>query len=117
MAQTCHSESDSDHSDHGEQREDKDVHTAEMIGPDGKKIMGPQQLYPQEAASQRAAARATQKPVSYTPSTTDISGTEGEDSVSEWYNEHPGEPKCGNLASSRLSTPTSTPVSLRASPQ
>jgi hypothetical protein len=38
----CNSESDSDHSDHGEEWADSEMYTAEMLCPDGKKIKGPQ---------------------------------------------------------------------------
>jgi hypothetical protein len=66
----CNWESDSDHSDHGEEWADSNMYTKEMLGPDGKKIKGPQQLSPQEVTLLRAVARATQKSVSYTPSST-----------------------------------------------
>jgi hypothetical protein len=38
------SESDSENSDHGEQWEDREMFTSEMIGEDGKRIMGPVKL-------------------------------------------------------------------------
>jgi hypothetical protein len=38
--ETCNSESDSDHSDHGEDWADSNMYTSEMLGPDGKKIRG-----------------------------------------------------------------------------
>jgi hypothetical protein len=42
------SESDSDHSDHGEEWADGEMYTTEMLGPDGKKIKGRQQISPQQ---------------------------------------------------------------------
>jgi hypothetical protein len=48
------SESDSEHSDHGEMWEVKDAYTADMIGPDGKKTSGPVKLTPEQVVAQKA---------------------------------------------------------------
>jgi hypothetical protein len=62
----------------------------------------------------RAVARSEPIPESETSCTTTTSGTDGEDSVDEYYRNHPEEPKCGDLVSSRLptlaSSRASTPV-------
>jgi hypothetical protein len=99
----CNSESDSENSDHGNERLDSDMYTAEMLGPEGKNKSGPQLLTPRDVAFMRAAARATKKPVSYTPSTSaTTTDMEGQDSVDEYYADH--------YVSSRLPTPAGTPV-------
>jgi hypothetical protein len=106
----CNSESDSDHSDHGEEWADSNMYTAEMPGPDVKKISRPQVLSQLQAMVLRAAGRAKPSSESEPSCTSTTSGADGEDSVDEWYANHPEEPKCGDLVSSRLPTPIGTPV-------
>jgi hypothetical protein len=106
----CNSESDSENSDHGEEFPDSNMFTPEMLGQDGKRIMDPQKLTPEQAERQRTAARATQKSsaepsASVAPGTEETSGTEGEDSVDEFYGNHPEIPKCGQSVSLRAATP------------
>jgi hypothetical protein len=101
------SDSDSEHGDHGDEMSNESMYTPEMLGPDGTpKNGGPQRLSSTQALALRAAARSA--PSSSGPSRTrtpSTSTTEGEDSVDEWYREHPEVPKCGKEVSSRLPTP------------
>jgi hypothetical protein len=103
----CSSERDSENSDHGEQWEFSKMYTPERLGPDGKpkngglQVLSSTQAFVLRAAAQELA-KASGPSESCTPST---SGTEGEDSVDEWYCDHPEVPKCGKKASSSFPTP------------
>jgi hypothetical protein len=81
------------------------MYTSEMLGPDGKKIRGPQVLSSLQVMVLRAGARFEPRLGSDASGVTTTSGTDGEDSVDEYYRNHPEEPKCGDLVSSRLPTP------------
>jgi hypothetical protein len=57
LSDVCDSESDSDHSDHGENRSYASMYTPDTPGPDGKpKNGGPQKLSETQALALRAAA-------------------------------------------------------------
>jgi hypothetical protein len=102
----CSSESDSEHSDHGEDIPYESAYTLELLGPDGKpKFGGPQVLSGTQAFLVRAVARqSVTLSVSMGFGTPMTAEAEGNDSASGSFQASP-EPHAQGDESSEASTP------------
>jgi hypothetical protein len=100
-ADVCNSESDSENEEHGEEL--KGEHTADVpVDSNGQPVLGKCKLSSTQAEILRLAAQLKSRPLSdYSPSTSESSSADSEDSVHEFYRCNPQIPRFSRLVAIR----------------